>query len=60
MAWLQAQFTSSEENPYRWWWAAAVGVYYAWFFARVPQWIRAQRARQKALAKIAERLRAMY
>jgi len=64
LAWLRAEFSSPEESPCRWWWAAAIGAYYAWwvcrFVIRIPATIRFRRTRKKALVETAERLQAMH
>lgn len=64
LAWLRAEFSSPEESPYRWWWVAAIGAYYAWwvcrFIIRIPAMFRFRRARQKTLVETADRLQAMH
>jgi len=60
--WLWFEF-SSNDAPYRWWWAAGIGAYYAWwvlsFLISIPARIRGRRARRKELLATAERLQAM-
>ena len=61
--WLWFEF-SSEAAPYRWWWAAGIGAYWAWFMLSilisVPTRIRSAFAKRKEILTVAERLQTMY
>ena len=60
VAWLRAEFAAPEESPYGWCWVMAIAASYVWVLGRVPRWIRARRARRRALSEIADRLQAMH